>query len=219
MGHRAINVSAIFINQSFNHQVIVEGHHSSCLPVAFIFVFFWGGGASKQLVCRHEPSPAFHEYRPLAIRAAYSHEPILGVILGVKIVYKHAQKRVATQICAHGSEARSVLSKKSIAPLCITQSASGHWGHAHVFYAQRTAIDQWSASFLRVLCVVICNGSILNLLTPLLTNLIQDLELQRLLHVRRRVEPKAAIIGAGRKVIAGTKNNRVHLREAKPNKC
>ena len=32
--------------------------------------------------------------RPLAIRTAYSHVPILGVILGVKIIHKRAQKRV-----------------------------------------------------------------------------------------------------------------------------
>ena len=45
--------------------------------------------------------------RALAIRAAYS-VPILGVILGVKIGYKHAQKRVDTQNYAHCSEARIV---------------------------------------------------------------------------------------------------------------
>ena len=40
---------------------------------------------------------------PLAIRAVYSHVPILGVILGVKIVYK--LKRVDTQNYAHLSGA------------------------------------------------------------------------------------------------------------------
>ena len=64
-------------------------------------------------------------YRPLAIRAAHSHVPILCVILGVKIVYKykHAQKTVDTENYAHCSEVHSVLCKKSP---CITRNAKSH---------------------------------------------------------------------------------------------
>ena len=82
--------------------------------------------------------------RPLALRAAYSDVRIMGFILGVKIVYKHAQMRVDTQNDAHCSEARSVLCKKS--EIETLQVGGGQVGWD--FYAQRTAIVQWSASFL-----------------------------------------------------------------------
>ena len=81
-------------------------------------------------------------YRPLAIRAEYSRVPILGVILGVKIIYKHAQKRVDVQYYALCLEVRSVLCKKSIAPPCITRTATGTLRSLTRFYAQKTAIVQ-----------------------------------------------------------------------------
>ena len=85
-------------------------------------------------------SKLYLTYRPLAIRAAYSNVPILGVILGVKIVYKHAQKRVDTPNYAHCCEACSVLCKKSIAPPCITQNATYTLRSQACLYAERTAI-------------------------------------------------------------------------------
>ena len=35
-----------------------------------------------------------YTYVPLAICTAYSHVPILGVILGVKTIYKHAKREL-----------------------------------------------------------------------------------------------------------------------------
>ena len=70
-----------------------------------------------------------------AIRAAYSHVHTLGVILGVKIIYKHAQNRVDTQNYAHCSEAHSVLCKKSIARPCTMRNATGTLRSHARFYA------------------------------------------------------------------------------------
>ena len=56
----------------------------------------WGGdNQTKRYELRENETGQIEVcYRPLAIRPAYSNVPILSAILGVKIVFKHAQREI-----------------------------------------------------------------------------------------------------------------------------
>ena len=94
--------------------------------------------------------------RQLAISAAY-YVLFLGVILGVKIVYKHTQKIVDTQNYAHCSKSRSVLCKKSIATPCKTRNATGTLRSCARFYNREQLLPMICLLFENVTS---CNGSI-----------------------------------------------------------
>ena len=92
--------------------IILCFHHSSSLREQFLGVFLcsifllgaWLWPCSKiYLSVGDKFMDLSMSIDPLAIRAVYSHVPILGVILGVKIVYK--LKRVDTQNYANCSGA------------------------------------------------------------------------------------------------------------------
>ena len=81
------------------------------------YVCWWSPSPGLTLSCGRLKDCCFIQNRPLAIRAAYSHVPILDVILGFKIVYKHAQKRVDTQIYAHIGCAFFIVYETNSSPL------------------------------------------------------------------------------------------------------